>query len=154
MILEDGSVPLPDFNNPGSIFGWMVVVSFLAFIGFGQSRFSGLGARAGGERAEPMQQVSVPTPDGGHVVHEVSGADPAVMEILRSHALTIESMQTRLADQATDIARLQRDNSTLHSDLKAAHWDLGRIWAWIKAGCPDPPGPGDMPSYIDLAKHQ
>ena len=108
----------------------------------------------GGEPAEPAQKVTVPTPDGGHVSHEVTGVDPAFLAIFQAHAATIESMQTRLAKQAGDITNLQKDNSTLHDDLKAAHWDLGRIWAWFKAGCPDPPGPGEMPNYIDLTKHQ
>ena len=47
-----------------------------------------------------------------------------------------------------------RDNAALHADLARARWDLGTIWSWIKAGMPDPPGPGEMPDYIDLTKHQ
>lgn len=152
-MISDGGMSMPDFSDPGAVMGFIVTFAFLTLIGR-VGKIGQIGARMGGEQAEPTQQVTVPTPDGGHTSHDVTGIDPAVLAIFQAHAATIESMQTRLAKQAGDIANLQNDNTALHADLKAAHWDLGHVWAWIKAGCPDPPGPGEMPNYIDLTKHQ
>lgn len=111
-MLDDGGMSMPDFSDPGAVLGFMVTVSFLAVVRQ-VGKVGQIGARMGGEPAEATQQVSVPTPDGGHTSHDVTGVDPAVLAILQAHAMTIESMQTRLANQAGDIARLQRREDAL-----------------------------------------
>jgi hypothetical protein len=103
---------MPDFSDPGAVMGFIVTVAFLTFMGRA-GRVGQIGARMGGEQAEPTQQVTVPTPDGGHTSHDVTGLDPAVLAIFQAHAATIESMQTRLANQASDIAGLQKREDRL-----------------------------------------
>ena len=112
MMLDDGGMTLPDFGDPGAVIGFMATVAFLTFMGRA-GKIGRLGARMGGDPAEPAQQVTVPTPDGGQVSHDVTGIDPAVLAIFQAHAATIESMQTRLAKQASDIHDLQKREDRL-----------------------------------------
>lgn len=112
MMLDDGGMSMPDFGDPGAVMGFMITVAFLTFMGRA-GKIGQTGARMGGEQAEPAQQVTVPTPDGGHTSHDVTGIDPAVLAIFQAHAATIESMQTRLAKQAGDISALQKREDRL-----------------------------------------
>lgn len=112
-MISDGGMSMPDFSDPGAVAGFMATVAFLTFIGRAGGRVGNVGARMGGEQAEPTQQVTVPTPDGGHTSHDVTGIDPAVLAIFQAHAATIESMQTRLAKQAGDISDLQEREDRL-----------------------------------------
>ena len=112
MMLDDGGMTLPDFGDPGAVIGFMATVAFLTFMGRA-GKIGRLGARMGGDPAEPAQQVTVPTPDGGQVSHDATGIDPAVLAIFQAHAATIESMQTRLAKQAGDIHDLQKREDRL-----------------------------------------
>lgn len=112
MMLDDGGMSMPDFSDPDAVLGFIITFAFLTLMGrFG--RVGKVGARMGGEQAEPTQQVTVPTPDGGHTSHDVTGIDPAVLAIFQAHAATIESMQTRLAKQAGDISDLQKREDRL-----------------------------------------
>lgn len=112
MMLDDGGMSMPDFSEPGAVLGFIITFAFLTLMGrFG--RVGQIGARMGGEPDEPTQQVTVPTPDGGHTSHDVTGIDPAVLAIFQAHAATIESMQTRLAKQAGDIHDLQKREDRL-----------------------------------------
>lgn len=111
-MISDGGMSMPDFSDPGAVIGFIVTVAFLTFMGRA-GRVGQIGARMGGEPAEPTQQVTVPTPDGGHTSHDVTGIDPAVLAIFQAHAVTIESMQTRLAKQAGDIHDLQKREDRL-----------------------------------------
>lgn len=113
MMLDDGGMSMPDFGDPGAVIGFMATFVFLTVVGRAGGRVGKVGARMGGEQAEPTQQVTVPTPDGGHTSHDVTGIDPAVLAIFQAHAATIESMQTRLAKQAGDIHDLQKREDRL-----------------------------------------
>ena len=112
MMLDDGGMSMPDFSDPGAVMGFIVTFAFLTLMGR-VGKIGQIGARMGGEQAEPTQQVTVPTPDGGHTSHDVTGIDPAVLAIFQAHAATIESMQTRLAKQAGDIHDLQKREDRL-----------------------------------------
>ena len=111
-MISDGGMSMPDFSDPGAVMGFIVTFAFLTLIGR-VGKIGQIGARMGGEQAEPTQQVTVPTPDGGHTSHDVTGIDPAVLAIFQAHAATIESMQTRLAKQAGDISDLQKREDRL-----------------------------------------
>lgn len=111
-MISDGGMSMPDFSDPGAVMGFIVTFAFLTLMGR-IGRVGQIGARMGGDPAEPTQQVTVPTPDGGQVSHDVTGIDPAVLAIFQAHAATIESMQTRLARQAGDIADLQKREDRL-----------------------------------------
>lgn len=111
-MIPDGGMSMPDFSDPGAVLGFIVTFAFLTFMGR-VGKIGRIGARMGGEQAEPTQQVTVPTPDGGHTSHDVTGIDPAVLAIFQAHAATIESMQTRLAKQAGDIHDLQKREDRL-----------------------------------------
>lgn len=111
-MISDGGMSMPDFSDPGAVLGYIVIVIVLAAVRQ-IGKVGQIGARMGGEQAEPTQQVTVPTPDGGHTSHDVTGIDPAVLAIFQAHAATIESMQTRLAKQAGDISDLQKREDRL-----------------------------------------
>ena len=111
-MISDGGMSMPDFGDPGAVMGFIITFAFLTLMGR-VGKIGQIGARMGGEQAEPTQQVTVPTPDGGHTSHEVTGIDPAVLAIFQAHAATIESMQTRLAKQAGDISDLQKREDRL-----------------------------------------
>lgn len=111
-MMLDGGMSMPDFSDSGAVMGFIVTFAFLTFMGR-VGKIGQIGERMGGEQAEPTQQVTVPTPDGGQVSHEVTGLDPAVLAIFQAHAVTIESMQTRLAKQAGDISDLQKREDRL-----------------------------------------
>lgn len=108
---------------------------------------------------------------GGPLVLLVSRSDkkpadtppdaPATAErehVEQAHGISTDGIDDRLLKmicrQDDRMDAIERDNAALHADLARARWDLGAIWSWIKAGMPDPPGPGEMPDYIDLTKHQ
>jgi len=127
----------PAFDHPSQLVTWMISLAFLAVMAAFTKKLGSSGARPD----ETKAPSSTPEREAIEQRYGVSTDDMS------------DTLAKVIARQERRLSRLEADNGALHADLKEARWDLGKIWAWIDAGMPDPPGPGQMPSYVDLERH-